>query len=557
MLLKKILLEKLETKLLSDYIDIVLTKKELLNMSKEEIDLIKNSTINGYYRLDYQIYSIKPKSFDDFLENEKYEKNCIICFTLSLHDLIERNVLSIAEENGKAYWYLYGEKLDPKSYTSLYIRDQKTLKTLIEELNLNEIASKFIVEPLQSDDTILKVTTQRYTYYIGCKEKCTELYLDLDTTHEEFLEYLNIKYPIAITFSTDNPSIEDIVAIEELIERIKLDMNTKISKIIEWLKNSLESFNTKDMNLSGRILIMKRPYDEYYFNIEIKHIIDDLASLKISISYNVPIDFDAYLKQFHENKDIRYVAKRSPYLHIELRYDIKSLLLIHVLKKISSIEDIAPRENGYDLFIDRDINVFSYRFFENYDIDFDLNNLPDISAVESSILGIRKRLRELIANYLNEKRNEKVIICTHKSNIELNKTVDDLIKLVDWRDNQSIDEAILKIWLLNSYLLSHSNVIYVDPNIIPILIVLTYLDHGSYRYITHNLENGLEYVLNLSLRGRLKIKESGVYLDGKRIDIDLAKDQYMKSLIEIIAISSSDIEREDKQSEIKQRMIHY
>ncbi|MEM4584813.1 MAG: hypothetical protein QW611_07525, partial [Ignisphaera sp.] len=212
---------------------------------------------------------------------------------------------------------------------------------------------------------------------------------------------------------------------------------------------------------------------------------------------------------------------------------------------------------GYDLFIDRDINVFSYRFSENYDIDFDLNNLPDISAVESSILGIRKRLRELIANYLNEKRNEKVIICTHKSNIELNKTVDDLIKLVDWRDNQSIDEAILKIWLLNSYLLSHSNVIYVDPNIIPILIVLTYLDHGSYRYITHNLENGLEYVLNLSLRGRLKIKESGIYLDGKRIDIDLAKDQYMKSLIEIIAISSSDIEREDKQSEIKQRMIHY
>ncbi|MEM3964785.1 MAG: hypothetical protein QW584_03585 [Thermofilaceae archaeon] len=555
MLLKEILLKKLETELLNDYIDIALTKKELLDMSKEEIDLIRNSTINGYNSL--QVRNVKPKSFDDFLENEKYGKDYVVHFTISLRDLIERNVLSVAEENGKSYWYLYGEKLDPKSYAKLYTRDQKTFKTLIEEFNLNEIAGKFIVEPSQREDSILKITTQKYTYYIGCKEKCAELYLDLNTTYEEFSEYLNIKYPVSITFTTDNPRVEDIVAIEELVERIKLDMNTKVNKIIEWLKNSLESFSAKEVKLFGRVLIMKRPYDEYFFEIEIERIVDDSSSLKITISYNVPIDFDAYLKQFHENKDIMYIAKRSPYLYTELRYDIKSALLIHVLKKIPSIEDIAPRENGYDLFIDKDTNVFSYRFSENYDIDFDLNNLPDISAIESSILGIRKRLRELIADYLNEKKKEKVTIYTLASSVELDKTVDDLIKLVDWRDNQSIDEAILKIWLLNSYLSSYSNMIGVDPNIIPILIVLTYLDHGSHRYTLHNLESGLEHAINLSLRGRLRIRESGVYLDGKRIDIDLAKDQYMKSLIEIIALSSSNIEREGEQSEIKQRMIHY
>ncbi|MEM0226977.1 MAG: hypothetical protein QXF46_08900 [Thermofilaceae archaeon] len=104
-ILKKYLMERLEY----DYVDslwITLTKQELLSMSSEELDLVKNF-VKECHRGRYRV---RPMSFEHFLSDQKYEEDCKVSAWIPLDELIARDILTVSEEDGKAYWYLYGRK---------------------------------------------------------------------------------------------------------------------------------------------------------------------------------------------------------------------------------------------------------------------------------------------------------------------------------------------------------------------------------------------------------------------------------------------------------------
>ena len=115
--LKKYLLNELKdtsSSVLTGTISLTLTKRELLTMSKEELEFVK-SFVDGY-RNEYRM--LHPKSFEHFLNSNKYDENCTVVVKIPLEELINKGILTISENGLKAYWYLYGEKLDSKQYYS-------------------------------------------------------------------------------------------------------------------------------------------------------------------------------------------------------------------------------------------------------------------------------------------------------------------------------------------------------------------------------------------------------------------------------------------------------
>jgi len=494
-----------------------LTKQEVLSMSSEEKDLIKDFA-KKYYRRHYRI---RPKSFDHFLNDKKYEENCKVYVKIPFEELIKRGILTLNEENGKTYWYLYGEKLDPKTYENIYRKDQRTFRTLLEELGIVEFMDKFDISIPPPAITKLLIFFHKGIYFDIQYHHKDHPTPTLNARYTLSKSKENLRYDIEFSFNINNPKAEDVYMIEELLEKLESDIELKVKKIISWIEsNDKYQLIKKDtsFSISGTIHIKDYHFNTYSLLIETGYKIDDRSRYGIYVKYLGTKDINNF--------------------NITMEYSIGSKYLVDALEtlRIEKIE-LEDNEKIYDIITDKLSKYASFRFSEWYSVNSNLENLPDISEEINIVMNTKKILYNIINEGLNKIGNKPISLC-HKyaCNESLDMTVKDLIDIIDWKENQTVDESALKINLVKLYL-NNKN---AKPDILSILISLAYLSGAPYEYLLDKANEGLEYIIGLAHRGRLRITENGIYLDGKKIKFNMTNDNFVKSVMELVFILTSE-----------------
>ncbi|MEM4584331.1 MAG: hypothetical protein QW611_05090 [Ignisphaera sp.] len=509
-----------------------ITKQDLLNMSEEELKIVE-SFVEKYYRGRYRLY---PKSLFHFIRDQKYEGDCVACVLIPLNEMIKRGILTTSVEEGKMYWYLYGEKLDPKTYEKLYKMNQETVKTLLEELGLKEFMNKFNIS-LSSVNSI-----NLFTFEYG------GLHFDVDYHHEytptpklRVYTHPNISLvdnklpnpPISIYIVVENPKVEDVYRIEKLVKELKSDIEQKINKISSWIKKNYRySFSEEDVSIFGVVSVKNYEFDTYNLSISIYYKLDDRSSFTASVQFYTPHTINLTLSQV-----------------------IKSRYLVNALREIdSSVIQIVKDAKEYTIRSDVTSSSVTFEFIGKYSVDPDLENLPDISKEIDTIMNMKTILNNIIEKKLDKIRDKEVIIYdeSYSKGIDYYGTVDDFMKFINWRKDQSAEESILKVWLLKKYIAyCRRNVKSINPDLISLFISLAYLGGAPYDYTLEKINEGLDYVVKLARRGRLRIINNEMYLDGKKVEInpfDTNTSTFINMVTELISVLSS--EEEEKSMEI-------
>jgi len=229
---------------------------------------------------------------------------------------------------------------------------------------------------------------------------------------------------------------------------------------------------------------------------------------------------------------------------VSLSQTIGSQYLVNALNEIdANFVQAVEGEKEYIVRADRVARSVTFEFEGKYSVEPDLGELPDISGEVDAVMNMKSVLRDIIIKGLNKLRNEKVRLYTRYDYDVLDETVGDFMKFIGWGEDQSPEEAVLKVWLLRTYLKDAKK---VEPDIISLFISLAYLSGAPYDYVLEKVNGGLDYVVGLARRGRLRIVEDGVYLDGRKVELDPASSSLIKSVVELVAVLSSEEERSMK-----------
>ncbi|MEM1831586.1 MAG: hypothetical protein QXJ97_08680 [Desulfurococcaceae archaeon] len=518
--LKRYLMNKLKdttSDVLSNVLSLALTKRELLNMSSEELDLVKSFVIE--YR--GKRYALRPVPFEQFLTDEKYKEDYTALVRIPLEELIKRGILFIAEENGKPYWYLYGEKLDPKQYYRLYLKDRRVFRTLLEELGLAELIERFNVEPTPRDPlTIFTINIgkikieARYTF----SEQPNLLLSSRTNINGSTDPELPKSTSVEVLIDIRNPKVEDFLKVENIAKDIESDAKAKVIKIVNWFKKNVgDRINEADIEVSGIITVRNFEISTYTLTVKSRRDIDSISSLAIEVLYEAPQK-----------------------LKMSVAQTIKSHHLVSTLRDVGvKSTSIADGGGEYTIDVNTKNKTVAFGFSKEYDVAPDLENLPDVSEVIDTVVNAKTILYDVVANGLKNIESKKLTVYVRDRREELDRTVRGFLEEVGWREDQTVEEAILRIWMIKTILDNIWEPEKVRPDIISILISLTYLKGAPHDFILDKVEKGIDYAVNLALRGRLKITEHDVYLDGKRFDINPTKDSFIKSVLYAIKFLTS------------------
>ncbi|MEM1679525.1 MAG: hypothetical protein QXD20_09890 [Ignisphaera sp.] len=519
-ILKRYLMNKLRDTspdVLSNVVSLALTKRELLNMSSEELDLVK-SFVTGYCGKQYVL---DPVPFEQFLTDEKYKEDYTALVEIPLIELVVRGILFIAEENGKAYWYLYGEKLDPKQYYRLYLEDHRLFRTLLEELGFAELIERFNVEPTpQNPLTIFIINLGKikaWAHYIFDEQP--KLLLSSRTNIDGSTDPELPKFTLVeVLINIRNPKVEDFLKVENIAKDIELDAKEKIIKLVNWFKKNIGNrINEADIEVSGRITVRDSEIITYTLTVKSNRNIDNISSLAIKVLYEAP-------------QKLKISVTQTIWLH-----HLANALSDIGVKSMSIVVD----DKEYKIDVNTNNGTVVFGFSKEYDVAPDLENLPNVSEVIDTVVNAKTILYDVVANGLKNIENKKLIVYTGDERRELDGTVRDFLEIIGWREDQTVEEAILRIWMLKTILDNIWMPEKVRPDITSILISLTYLKGAPHDFILDKIEKGLDYVVNLALRGRLKITEHGVYLDGRKFDINPTKDSFINSVLYVIKFLTS------------------
>ncbi|MEM4844365.1 MAG: hypothetical protein QXU08_08150 [Ignisphaera sp.] len=541
-MLKNYLMEKLK----SDSIDSLwfsITKRDLLTMSEEELEIVRNFAEN-YYRGRYRL---QPKSFYHFIKDQKYEEDCTVVVDIPFEELVKRGILTTSVEEGKTYWYLYGEKLDPKIYWNLYKKDWGTFKTLLEDLGLEEFMNEFNID--SSPNTYMTLFSFEYGglrfdveyHHKNHPTPTLKVYTYAGTstaTEESSNSY------IIIDITVKNPKVEDVYKVEKLIKELRSDIEQKIGRISDWINKSCRySLSEENMRVSGSISVRDYKFYTYLLSIYASREVDNRTMFDVSVRYIIPYDS---LTQQDPTADRNFTVIVSQ--------TIKSQYLINALDAIdANFIQTVEGDKEYTIRANDSTKSVTFEFEGKYSVDPDLGNLPDISEDVDTIMNMKSALRDIINRGLDKIRNKKVQLYSKYSHKELDKTVEDLIKFINWREDQTHEEAILKMWLLRTYLRfeGEQDMKRVAPDVVSLLISLAYLNGASYDYVLEKTNEGLDYIVGLIRRGKLRVTENEVYLNGKKIDLNLTNNQFIKSVIEMAVVLATDDERDVKISRVR------
>ncbi|MEM1694249.1 MAG: hypothetical protein QW456_08570 [Ignisphaera sp.] len=533
--LKKHILDELKKdslSILNNVLSLELTKRELLNMSGEELDLVK-SFVKEYY---IEQYNRLPKSFEHFLSNKRYGEDCKVFVQIPLEELVKRGILTTSVEEGKTYWYLYGEKLDPKQYHRLYLKDQRTFRTLIEELGLAEFIDRFDIEPTPRDSlsifTIKFGEAKHEVHYIPDENTIIlATYTHIDGSNTKLPQNTSIN----ISINVKNPKVEDLPRVENLVREIRSDVEEKVHRIVDWIKNSFENIvGEMKVKVSGKVIVKDFKFDTYTLLVKGKCDLDSNTSLEVEIQYST-----------------------QQTLNISVTQTIKSRHLITTLTDMDiGNTNITDSGRKYTIDINTKDKTVAIRFSKKYSVSLDLENLPNLSEVVDAFMNMKTALYNAIIKKLDNIKEEKVVLYSNNRSKDPNITVQDFLEFVGWREDQSVEEAILRIWMIKA-IIDHicSRYIWrvdtIKPDIISILFSLTYLKGAPHDYVVNKVNTGFDYAVNLALRGRLRIKESGVYLDGKRFDINPTNNSFINSVLKTIKYISSNVNQDVNHKKIR------
>ncbi|MEM4570314.1 MAG: hypothetical protein QXE66_03295 [Desulfurococcaceae archaeon] len=518
--LKKYLLNGLKgtsSGVLSNTLSLALTKRELLSMSGEELEVVKNFVKE--YRIGH--YKLHPKSFERFLGSEKYGEDCTAIVRIPLEELVKRGVLTLSEEGGRTYWCLYGEKLDPKQYYRLYLKDHRTFRTLLEDLELAELIDRYDVEPTpQNPMTIFTIKLGEVNidvHYISGEHPSLMLsaHTSIDGSAATELPRNTL---VDVRINIKNPKVEDLPKIENLVRDIRSDVKAKISKIVEWIRRNFENrVGEVDVEVSGTVIVKNFELSMYTLLVKGRHDLDSNANLAVEVQYTAPQE-----------------------LKVSVTQTIKSRHLVNALRDIG-IKSTGLADGGgeYAIDVNTENKTVAFGFSKRFDVSPELENLPDVSEEVDVIMNMKTILHDVIVKGLEKIKDEKLTLYVRDRREELDRTVRGFLEVVGWREDQSVEEAILRIWMLKTILDNLWEPEKVKPDIISILISLTYLRGVPHDYVVDKVKMGLDYAVSLALRGRLKITEHDVYLDGRRFDINPANYSFIKSVLYAIKFLTS------------------
>ncbi|MEM1832307.1 MAG: hypothetical protein QXJ97_12370 [Desulfurococcaceae archaeon] len=487
------------------------------NISQEDLQLL-NELIRLIKRYGHPNYV--TMNVDKFLKSSKYKDNDEIMVRARVDLLIEAGILSIAEKSGLKYWYFYNEELNPLEYEKLYRTRDDTLLTLIHSIGLKEFIDRFGFNPLHDNRRAWYLTAFRYRdidFYLSCDVRYNKKSVWFETTVPSTNVYINGEAGIE--------SVDDVDKICDHIEKVRTYALERMEMIRSWLKTYI---NGSEPEFSGSVYVSNFDIDEIKIKFNASKRLDTTSELVIKGEYH----------QFGE-RDL------SRSIKVELSHRIYFPPLCIAVEYLGMTGRQEYKDLDFDVYSgDGYVSLINDRF---YIID-EVKELPDISKDLELVLNAK----EILKNTIIEKLREKPLYNRIDENLpykDIPRVIGNFYKFFGWNENQNVTEVALKIWIFGALLG------YLGKSAVSIPLSILFLEKGEkyYNLVAKKLEAmSAYYIASLFRRGRLKILDDGIYLDGKKLEGKLMKLPQTRGVLELIYI----VEQESEQEETESRNIN-
>lgn len=497
-----------------------ITKGELRTLPEEEKKILE-PYIGGYYRGRNKL---RPKSMADFIKQSKYEDHCRAEVLIPMDALVNLGILRVVEEGGLSYWYLYDEKLSPREYYNIYELRDDTFRTLITELGLEEFTKQFKTEK-GNMNTLLVIDygglKYRLDYWTMTKTTLTvDTYIDYrtgsvtDTSDDNTIHaYIYVSYP----------EVNDVIKIKKTLDDLSADVKNKVEKIMSWLDSYLRAHlpvgKQYTFHISGSIEVSN--YNIKYYRVEVKTFVelDSKSRLAVTAEYKFP---DSLFVKIERSIGSEYLTK--------------ALLSLRMSGAIW--HEKTDGEAKYILEADKFRRSSTLRYIGEFKVQHDLGNLPDIGRQFNVVFNMKSILnRAMLEEVMN--MNQNILIEDDRYTTSLDLTPRKIFEIVGWREGQSAEESVMKVWLIRVLTERHaSHRSKIKPDVVSIAYSLAYLGGAPYDYVMDRVKRGLEYIIELVMKGRMKIRESGVYIDGAPTGIDM-NNKYVRKIVELLTLLTS------------------
>lgn len=490
-----------------------LTKDELRSLSDEERKFVEEFN-DGFYR---DRYRLRPESLDHFLRSPKYEGSCYVSVSIPFESLVEKGIVRTVKEGDLTYWYIYEEKLDPASYYSIYKLDPETFRTLLVTLGLAEFLDRFELKRTDvSSFTLFTLDHGDLTYRVDIWSRSATMYVSTKVIPLERAaqDHLN---EVTVWFKVDDPKVEDVFKVEKRFRELADDVKERVRKIVSWIDSYVGIDPSNDaIAVSGYVDVVNYSLEKYTLSVlvhkELKR-----SSLEFEVDYTHP---DA--------------------IEVRMRHSFGSQFLVRALQDVGLSGGTWNASVGsYGLKIDefrRDVTVSYTGRFANISVD----RLPDVSDQYHLVKHADEFLRRSIQEGMQQMAQSVIEVKGRYTSTTLDFTVKDLFNAVGWRSDQTVEEMIVKTWLIRLLALGDTTKdASVSPDVVSIANALVFLSDAPYEYVLEKSRNGFEYALNLIRRGRMKVTGQGVFIDGKPTGID-AENKYVRIVLEVLAALSNE-----------------
>lgn len=497
-------------------------KKTLLTLSEEERKFIEEF-VTGYYRSSYRL---RPKDMDAFLSSQKYEDSCHVHVSIPMEKLIERGILRVVNEGGLQYWYIYDEKLPPVESYSIYRTNPETLRTLIIELGLGDFLTAYDVKMSNDMFTLFYVESGGLSYSVSLWSRTPVARLEkvvrlIDVPKGGEPEVGNV---IHVIIRVENPKVDDIPRMGRMYADLAEDAKRKVKSLLTWIGSYLDTGadSMNDAFVSGSIDVTNYAVKNYHISIEINRTVDDMTKFTARLIYTYPDT-----------------------LEVMLRQSIGSEYLVRALHSLELGSISWSLEGSKDATFALDIDLFrrstELTFNGRYRVDPGLLTLPDIAPAYEIVRNMKDVLREALFERVKKGEHERVYVSgTHSYTLDY--SLKELFDTVGWRVGQSREEAVIKTWLVKVLAEGDSTRdVTIKPDVVATAYALAYLDGIPYSYLLEKVRSGFEYMVDLSRRGRLKISDKGVSIDGKPTGINVS-DQHIREVLETVLLLTGEPE---------------
>ncbi|MEM0226976.1 MAG: hypothetical protein QXF46_08895 [Thermofilaceae archaeon] len=143
------------------------------------------------------------------------------------------------------------------------MNDQRTFRTLLEELGLEKFMNEFSITPsLNTCSDLFNFDHGGLHFTVTYNHRYHTTPVLVVHTHACSSTTEPSNPPVRVEISVKNPRVEDVYKVEKLVKELRSDIELKISRISSWIKRSCRyPLTEENMRVSGSVSVRNYEFD--------------------------------------------------------------------------------------------------------------------------------------------------------------------------------------------------------------------------------------------------------------------------------------------------------